>query len=200
MMALPLKKILSFLNFSTFKILRFTLFTLFVYFLQKKLMEKTTTNFHTTPIVGLKIRTSFEKESSPQTSRIAPLVKKYLEEGAASGIPDRRKPGVTFCVYYEYQDDDHMGEYSYLIGEEVTSISAVPDYLEIVRIPEGKYVKFTTDPGKMPELIVDAWKEIWEIPSRELGGRRAFNVDFEVYDERAHKPEESIIDIYIGVK
>lgn len=34
----------------------------------------------------------------------------------------------------------------------------------------------------------------------ELGGKRAYIADFEVYDERSHDPENAIMDVYIGVK
>ena len=34
----------------------------------------------------------------------------------------------------------------------------------------------------------------------QLGGKRAYNTDFEVYDQRARDPQDSQIDIYVGVK
>ncbi|HXM23809.1 MAG TPA: hypothetical protein VN948_21300 [Terriglobales bacterium] len=33
-----------------------------------------------------------------------------------------------------------------------------------------------------------------------LGGKRAYKTDFEVYDQRARNPQDSQIDIYVGVK
>jgi len=34
----------------------------------------------------------------------------------------------------------------------------------------------------------------------QLGGKRAYTTDFEVYDQRARNPQDSQIDIYVGVK
>jgi predicted transcriptional regulator YdeE len=33
----------------------------------------------------------------------------------------------------------------------------------------------------------------------ELGGRRAFKTDFEIYDQRAADPENAQVDVYIGL-
>jgi predicted transcriptional regulator YdeE len=152
------------------------------------------------PIVGVKIRTSFNKEQNIETSRIKVLWEKYQRENLASGIPDRKDPGVTYCVYCEYEDGDHMGEYSCLIGEEVNSINSFPEHYEVVRVPQGDYIKFTTKAGKIQEVVKNGWQEIWDTPSKELGWRRSFNVDFDVYDERAKNPESAVVDIYLSVK
>jgi predicted transcriptional regulator YdeE len=35
---------------------------------------------------------------------------------------------------------------------------------------------------------------------KELGGTRAFQTDFEIYDQRAADPENAQIDVYIGLR
>ena len=45
-----------------------------------------------------------------------------------------------------------------------------------------------------------AWARIWKMPPAELGGRRAFVTDYEIYDERAADPANSQVDVYVGIK
>ena len=50
----------------------------------------------------------------------------------------------------------------------------------------------------MPDILLQAWKKIDEMTPQELGGKRAFNVDFELYDKRSLDPKKTILDIYIS--
>lgn len=52
----------------------------------------------------------------------------------------------------------------------------------------------------MPDVIVNAWKEIWKMPSKQLGGHRSYKTDFEIYDERASDHQNIILDLYIGIE
>ncbi len=36
--------------------------------------------------------------------------------------------------------------------------------------------------------------------AEELGGERNYITDFEIYDERANDPQNTVLDIYIGIK
>jgi predicted transcriptional regulator YdeE len=69
----------------------------------------------------------------------------------------------------------------------------------MITIPNSRYQKFTTAPGKMPEVVVNAWQKIWEMTSEVLGGNRKYQADFEVYDQRATDPNHTILDLYIGI-
>jgi predicted transcriptional regulator YdeE len=51
----------------------------------------------------------------------------------------------------------------------------------------------------MPDVIVNAWKEIWEMSSKQLGGHRAYKTDFEIYDESAVDHQNIVLDLYIGI-
>jgi nucleotidyltransferase substrate binding protein (TIGR01987 family) len=44
------------------------------------------------------------------------------------------------------------------------------------------------------------WQNIWKMNTADLGGKRAYIADFEVYDERSQNPEQAVLDIYIGIK
>jgi hypothetical protein len=52
-------------------------------------------------------------------------------------------------------------------------------------IPKQEYAKFTTKPAHMPDVIVNAWQGIWKMTPEKLGGKRSYQTDFEIYDERA---------------
>jgi predicted transcriptional regulator YdeE len=68
-------------------------------------------------------------------------------------------------------------------------------------VSEGKYAVLTSERGPIPKVIVEAWQQIWNREDQgQLGGKRAYKTDFEVYDQRAHDPQDSQIDIYVGVK
>ena len=66
-------------------------------------------------------------------------------------------------------------------------------------IPAQTYVKFTSPPGQMPAAVIGMWQKIWKMSAAELGGKRAFVADFEVYDERSMDPNNATVDIYIGI-
>lgn len=70
----------------------------------------------------------------------------------------------------------------------------------LLPIPSQKYVKFTNEPGPMPKVCIDMWQKIWAMDENQLGGIRAYQADFEVYDARCSDSNNAILDIYIGIK
>lgn len=150
-------------------------------------------------LIGLSIRTNNKNEMNPATSKIAELIGKYASQNIPAKIPFRKNPGITFSVYTDYDSDEH-GDYTYFVGEQVDSFEGVLSDLQQRVIPAAQYQKFTTMPGKMPAVVVNAWQQIWQMTPSELGGSRAYIADFEVYDQRASDPDHTILDIYIGVQ
>ena len=151
-------------------------------------------------LVGIRVRTSNKQELDKMKGNIFPCVQKYFHQGLAEKISCRKRPGTTFCAYTNYETD-HNGEYTYFIGEEVSSFNALlPEGFQKLVIPKQHYVKFTTMPAPMPDVIVNAWKEIWETSPKQLGARRSYKTDFEVYDERAADHQNIVLDLYIGIE
>lgn len=151
-------------------------------------------------LVGICVRTSYGQELDKMKGNIFPCVQKYFHRALSEKIPNRKKPGTTFCAYTDYETD-YTGAYTYFIGEEVSSLELpLPEGFQKLVIPSQQYVKFTTTPAPMPDVIVNAWKEIWDMPSRELGGKRCYKTDFEIYDERAADHQNIVLDVYIGVE
>jgi predicted transcriptional regulator YdeE len=150
-------------------------------------------------LVGITVRTSYQNEINPATAKISPCVRRYFQEELASKTPNVKNPQAILCAYTDYESDYTEG-YTYFIGQEVTAIDALPEGLEALIIPSQTYVKFTTDPEPMPQVIINAWQKIWQMSPKDLGGMRSWKADFEVHDERAHNPQRTILDLYVGIE
>lgn len=162
-------------------------------------MQKTKTTLQEIKLMGISVHTSNTSEKDPQHAKIETTIQTYFQKRLATKITHRKNPGTTYCVYTEYETDC-TGNYRYFIGEEVSIFDKVDPELETLFIPAQAYVKFTNGPGKMPEVCLDVWEEVWEMFSADLGGERAYIADFEVYDERGLDQEHTTLDIYIGVR
>lgn len=151
-------------------------------------------------MAGIKIRTSNSNEFNAATAKLGAHVNRYHSENLAAFIPNRKNPGATLVAYTNYESDEN-GEYDYIIGEAVSSFDDIPEELTCITIPADKYLKLTTDAGKIPQVVIQAWQQIWEMTQKNaLGGNRKYKVDFEVYDQRAMDPQNAIMDIYLGIK
>lgn len=161
-------------------------------------MKKSILKVGEKPLVGIKVRTNNQNELNQTTAKISPCVQHYFHQQLFEKIPNRKNPGTTLCVYAEYESD-YTGDYSYFIGEEVTQIDQIPADFTTLILPAQKYAKFTTEPGPMPNVVIHAWQNIWQMSSQQLGGSRSYHTDFEVYDVRAKDHANVILDIYIGI-
>ncbi len=164
------------------------------------MMKKELVSLPAKLVVGISTRTNNQQEITPEKGRIWPCVMSYFHQNLAQTIPNRKNPGVTLCLYTDYESD-HTGDYTYFIGEEVTSIENLPQGVEVLAVPAQHTMKFTTQPGNMPEVIRNAWFEIWSLSADDLGGKRIYKADFELYDERANTPDHIgiVVDIFIGI-
>ena len=162
-------------------------------------MKKVQTYQTEKKIVGIKTRTNNRLEANSLEGKIFPVVKQYFHQNVAANIPNRMDPGTTFCIYTDYESD-YLGDYTYFIGEEVTSFDGIPDDLETLIIPPQKYIKLTNGPGSMPDVVRKPWQQIWQMTPGELGGIRSYITDFEIYDERSRDHQNIVLDIYIGIQ
>ncbi|MCH9630434.1 MAG: hypothetical protein S4CHLAM37_04340 [Chlamydiia bacterium] len=164
-------------------------------------MEKNSLTLPEIKLAGIAVRTSYQQEFDKMNGKIFPCVKKYYHESIFERIKNRKKPGTTFCVYTDYESD-YKGAYTYFIGEEVLTFDhdLKEEGLQKLVIPKQKYAKFTNGPAAMPDVIVKAWEEIWEMSPSELGGSRHYHTDFEIYDERAVDHENIVLDVFVGVQ
>ncbi len=162
-------------------------------------MEKSVITLPAIKLVGIKTRTNNKDEIDWQNGKLFPCIQRYFHGSIAETIPNRKKPGTTYCVYTEYESD-FTGDYTYFIGEAVNDFEALPAGLEMHIIPAQTYSKFTNGPDAMPNAIREPWQKIWKMSSVDFGGDRGYLSDFEIYDERAADHQNVILDIYIGIK
>lgn len=163
-------------------------------------MEKTILHLPGMKLVGVTARTNNASLfiSNPSNNIVAATVQKYFYNQLAEKISNRKNPGTTLCIYTNYESDFN-GDYTYFIGEEVASFNNIDSNFEQLTIPPQTYVKFTNQSGPMPTVCIDMWKNIWNMSDDELGGKRSYIADFEVYDKRSQDHQNVILDIYIGI-
>lgn len=162
-------------------------------------MNKKITALPAIKLVGIAVRTSNAQEMSLETAKIGLAMQKFFDGGMQEKICARKRPGTLFAVYTDYESDEH-GQYTYFFGEEVYDFDEVPQGFEMLTIPMQTYVKFTSDAGKMPDVCMNLWKKIWNMQALELGGVRSYIADFEVYDARSQNPQQTVLDLFIGLK
>lgn len=161
-------------------------------------MNKTLKQLSEIKLVGITVRTSNAQEMNPKTAKIGATMQKFFGNLMQEQILRRKNPGTVFAVYTNYESDEH-GYYTYFLGEEVNDFENIQQGLETLAIPAQTYVKFTSNSGQMPAVCIDMWQNIWKMKSADLGGKRAYIADFEVYDERSQNPDRAVVDIYIGI-
>ena len=155
--------------------------------------EKIDTPFY---VAGYLVRTNNADEMSGK-SKIGPLWGRFMQENLAAQIPNRTDAALT-VVYSNYAGDE-KGDYDYLLGARVTSIDHLPAGMSWRKVETGPYAVILTDKGAMPGVLQAAWARIWKMTPTELGGKRTFATDYEVYDQRSANPQDAQVEIHIGL-
>ncbi|HWX93341.1 MAG TPA: GyrI-like domain-containing protein [Terriglobales bacterium] len=148
-------------------------------------------------VIGIEVRTSNAKEMSSDGA-IPKQWARFMQENLAARIPNRADSSIL-AVYSDYASDKD-GEYSFLIGARVKSAREMPPGMVAKKVPAGRYAIFTSHKGPVAKVVVETWQQIWAVPRSSPGGDRAYRGDYEVYDERAANPEDTQVDIHIGIK
>jgi len=148
-------------------------------------------------VIGIAVRTNNTKEMT-KDGAIGKQWARFMQEGLLEKIPHRADQNIV-AVITDYASDKD-GDYTQVIGTRVTSIDNVPAGMVVKKIPPGRYAVFTSEKGPVAQVVVATWQKIWATPKSEPGGNRAYNADFEVYDERARDPQATVMDVYIGIK
>jgi predicted transcriptional regulator YdeE len=149
-------------------------------------------------VVVIEVRTANPKESTG-AGEIPKQWQKFFQDGIADRVPNKID-GTIYAVYTDYASDRN-GEYSFVIGVKVPPNTETPAGLVHKKIPAGDYAVSTSDKGPANKIVPGAWQRIWALEDKaQLGGARAYRADFEVYDQRAADPQNSQVDIYVGLK
>ncbi|MGC2618209.1 MAG: GyrI-like domain-containing protein [Acidobacteriaceae bacterium] len=127
-------------------------------------------------VVGATVRTSNTAEASGQ-GQIPGLWQNVMMGGQLDAIPNKVGDGMV-VVYSDYAAN---GDYNYTLGVRVSSADKIPDGMVKRVIPAGKYAVVQSSEGAPQEVIPAMWKRIADMKPEEMGGARAYQVDFETY-------------------
>ena len=149
-------------------------------------------------VIGIQVRTSNAKEMTGGGA-ISKQWAKFFKEGIANKI--RNKVDSTIYAVYTGYASDRDGEYDFIVGMKVGSASDVPPGMVAKKVPSGRYAIVTSAKGPVEQVVPQAWQRVWSMEdNKQLGGARAYKADFEVYDQRSQNPQESQVDLYIGLE
>ncbi len=149
-------------------------------------------------VIGINVRTNNTREMAG-AGVISGHWERFFRDGILEKIP-RKADSNIYAVYTNYASDRN-GDYDLVLGARVKDASPVPPGMVAVTVPSGKYAVLTSAKGPVGKIIAEEWQEIWRLEDQsQLGGKRAYKTDFELYDERSRDPQNSQVDIYIGIK
>ena len=148
-------------------------------------------------VIGLAARTSNAREMTAD-GMIGKQWGRLLQEGWLAKIPNKTEQSIV-AVYTDYASDKD-GEYSYVLGARVSSDAEAPPGMVATKVPAGKFAVFTSEKGPGPKVVPETWIKINSLPKSAVGGDRAYQADYEVYDERARDPQNLQVDVYVGIK
>lgn len=142
-------------------------------------------------LIGLALKTKTTNENGQSGIDCGSLWQKFENGNHADKIPGKLSNEI-FAVYHNYEGD-HTKPFSYFIGCKVKKDAEVPAGMDSLIIHDQQYEKFIAK-GKMPDCVADSWKKIWK---SDLS--RAYQADFEIYDERSKDWNNVEVDIFISV-
>lgn len=131
-------------------------------------------------VVGVTVRTNNAAEAGQQ-GKLPKLWQSVMQNGTLEQIPN--KDGDKLVVVYSNYASDHTGDYDYTLGYKVTSADKIPEGMVARTIPAGKYAVLNSAQGPPQEVVAGLWQRINSMTPQQLGGARAYQTDYETYDE-----------------
>jgi predicted transcriptional regulator YdeE len=149
-------------------------------------------------VIGIQARTNNAREMTG-AGVISKQWNRFFAEGILAKIPNKTDSTI-YAVYSDYASDRN-GDYTFVIGAEVSGMAVIPAGMVAKKVPVGKYAVITSARGPVQKVVPQAWQEVWSLEDKsQLGGARAYRTDFEVYDQRSRDPQDSQVDIFVGIK
>ena len=143
-------------------------------------------------LIGLPLKTKTTNANGQSAIDCGNLWQEFEKGKYFEKIPGKLSNEIL-AVYNDYEGD-HTKPYSYFIGCRVSTDTEVPQGLGRLVIPPATYQKIIAR-GKMPDCVADAWREIW---ASDIA--RAYQADFELYDERIKDWNDAEVEIYLSVE
>ena len=149
-------------------------------------------------VIGIQVRTSNAKEVTGGGA-IPKQWERFFKEGISDKIP-HKVDSTVYAVYTNYASD-YNGEYDFIIAMKVSRVSDIPPGMVAKKVPKGRYAIVTSAKGPVAQVVPQAWQRVYSLDDNKLlGGARAYKADFELYDQRSQNPQDSQVDLYLGVK
>src|SRR5208283_3308187 len=131
-------------------------------------------------VIGIEARTNNSQESGPNGA-ISKQWPRLFQEGVLNRIPDRLDQSIV-AVYTKYASDWN-GDYTYILGAKVKPGTKAPEGMVTVNVPSGYYVMFVSARGPGQQVVPELWKQIWTYFHEPGNPSRAYQADFELYDD-----------------
>lgn len=144
-------------------------------------------------VIGLTVSTS----SKNLPMEIQKINQTYEMESISSKIPNKKKPSKYFGIHVR---TDQKDTFTYILGEDVSSVSDVPSDLTSYKIPAGKYAVFTVlaeAPNNLGIAIATMKKHLYNSSIKSGSHKNIGLSEFELYDERSQRSENLEMDIYV---
>ena len=141
-------------------------------------------------LIGLKLDNKTTNEGGQSGIDCGNLWQKFETENFAERILDKLSEDI-YAVYFDYEGD-YTKPFSYFIGCKVKMDTAVLQGMDSLVIPTENYSKVIAK-GKMPDCVASSWKDIWN-----SNIDRAYNFDFEKYDERSKDWSNAEVEIFVS--
>jgi len=143
-------------------------------------------------LIGLKLDKKTTNEGGKSSIDCGSLWQKFERENLVERIPDKLSEEI-YAVYFDYEGD-HTKPFSYFIGCKVKMDTDVLKGMDSLLVPSENYAMVIAK-GKMPDCVANSWKEIWN-----SNIERAYNFDFEKYDERSKDWSNAEVEIFVSAK
>ena len=141
-------------------------------------------------IIGINIDTSFIDQKDALD--IKALWERWFAEQISNIIPNKTDQRI-YNVYHNYQDENR-GDYSVLLGHEVSSLDTIPDGLVGLSFQPGFQVKYEIN-GPLPDAVIQAWKDIHSCSEYH----RTYIADYDVYDFSDNTQEAPKVHTYVSI-
>ena len=143
-------------------------------------------------VVGLATRTTNAAESDPALGKIPKLWGRFRNENWFDRLKHSGAFGPPVGVYSAYESDD-TGSYQILVGREVPTPASPAPPLQLVSLPEARYLVFRRS-GSLPQMVIAGWQDVWAYFAGKDAAARAYSFDFEIY------PNATNVEIWVAVR
>jgi predicted transcriptional regulator YdeE len=121
-------------------------------------------------VIGIQVRTSNAKEMTGGGT-IPKQWARFFAEGVAARIPNKVDTRI-YAVYTGYASD-RDGEYDFIIGMKVSSVSDVPPGMVAKTVPKGKYAIVCERKGTSDASCPEGMAEGLRLRRQQTAGRGA---------------------------